>query len=309
MINFHATDVDQSLAQRAHSGTSMVPEQRARQAVQSYLNHMAAIATEFEQWVTDNNRAQMIADLEHYRAGYVQRLHAYWSSHSRVLSTMITGPAKFPTRTNAKRCDSADRRRDEWLTWDEKTLERLRREYDPARIARAPIRSDDSEAVQKLQAKMERLQTMQDVIKAANRVCRSKKLSDEQKIEQLAAMDGISLEGAQKLLEPVYGKIGFPSYALTNNNANIRHIKTRIERLQAEAKHRESAPAEYEINGVRVVENADLGRLQICFEDKPSREMRDSLKAHGFHWSPRNVAWQRLLNEPARHAARAILGQ
>ena len=286
----------------------MVPEQRAEQEMKSYLDHMAMVDELFSQWVTDDNRAQMTADLERYRVGYVQRLHAYWSSHSRVVSTMITGPANFPTAANRKRCDSADKRCSEWLDWDKKTLEKLRRKYDPARIARAPIRSDDSEAVQKLRVKLERAQTMQAAMKAANKICRSKKLTDAQKVEQLAAMEGITAESAPQLLEPDWaGKVGFPSYALTNNSANIRRIQERIEQLEAEAEHRESTPDEYEIGGVVVVEDAATNRLQIHFDGKPPREMRDRLKANGFHWSPHNVAWQRLLNDAARQAAREIL--
>ena len=120
MIKFSPTDVDADLAYRSHSGTSMVPEERAEQAVKSYLDHMQFVADEFAQWATDDNRETMTTDLEQYRVGYVKRLHAYWSSHSRVMSTMITGPANFPTRTNRKRGDTADRRRDEWLDWDKK---------------------------------------------------------------------------------------------------------------------------------------------------------------------------------------------
>ena len=308
MINYKPTDVDKELAYRSHSGTSMVPEQRAEQAVRSYLGHMAAVATEFEQWATDDNRDEMTADLERYRAGYVQRLHAYWQSHSRVISTMITGPAKFPTHTNRKRCDSADKRRDEWLDWDKKTLEKLRRKYDPVQVARAPIRSDDSDALAKLRVKLERAQAMQAAMKAANKVYRSKKLTDEEKIEQLTAMDGISAESARQLLEPDYmGKVGFPAYALTNNGSNIRRIQKRIEQLEAEAQRRESTPDEYEISGVLVIENAATNRLQIHFKDKPPRGIRDRLKANGFHWSPSQVAWQRLLNDAARQAAQAIL--
>jgi len=308
MINYTPADVDKGLACRSHSGTSMVPEQRAEQEVKSYLDHMAMVDELFSQWMTDANRDEMAADLECYRTGYVQRLHAYWYSHSRVMSTAITGPANFPTRANLKRCDSADKRRDEWLAWDKKMLARLRRKYDPVQIARAPIGSGDPEAVQKLREKLANAQAMQETMRAANKICRSKKLTDEEKVAQLAAMDGITPESARQLLEPDYmGKIGFPAYALTNGSARMRQIEKRIEQLQAEAQHRESTPDEYEINGVLVVENANLNRLQICFEDKPPQEMCDQLSAHGFHWSPRNEAWQRLLNESARQAAREIL--
>jgi len=308
MIPFSAADVNKELAYRSHSGTSMVPEKRAEQAVQDYLNHMDAVVAEFEAWATDGNRAEMIADLEQYRTGYITRLHALWHAHSRVMSTMITGPANFPTRTNRKRSDTADRRREELLEWSGKILARLRRKYDPLRIARAPISSSDSDAIAKLQAKIDKAQALQDLMKAANKIIRKKNLTDEQKVARLVTELDIKETTAHKILEPDFAnRVGFPSYELTNNNANIRRMENRIAQLQAETQSRESTPNEYEIGGVLVVENADLNRLQICFEDKPPVEIRTRLKAHGFRWSPRNMAWQRLLNNAAREAARVIL--
>ena len=33
---------------------------------------------------------------------------------------------------------------------------------------------------------------------------------------------------------------------------------------------------------------------------KPPEQVRTLLKSHGFHWSRREMAWQRLLNDNAR---------
>ena len=45
----------------------------------------------------------------------------------------------------------------------------------------------------------------------------------------------------------------------------------------------------------------------MLFDDKPSAEMRDTLKKHGFRWSPKNKAWQRQLTDNAKYTARQIL--
>lgn len=61
------------------------------------------------------------------------------------------------------------------------------------------------------------------------------------------------------------------------------------------------------INGVRVVKNHIDQRLQLFFDGKPAPEMISKLKAHAFKWSPRNMAWQRILTINAEHAAKRVL--
>lgn len=63
---------------------------------------------------------------------------------------------------------------------------------------------------------------------------------------------------------------------------------------------------EYEISGVRILQNTEENRLQIFFDGKPEREMIDTLKSRGFKWSPRNQCWQRQLTNNAVWALLAI---
>ena len=59
--------------------------------------------------------------------------------------------------------------------------------------------------------------------------------------------------------------------------------------------------------GVEIVENDSLNRLQILFPGKPSEAIRSQLKSAGFRWSPTEGAWQRQLNDGARWAAKRVL--
>ncbi|KAB1292674.1 DUF3560 domain-containing protein, partial [Bacteroides ovatus] len=94
-------------------------------------------------------------------------------------------------------------------------------------------------------------------------------------------------------LTPCYGHIGFPSFSLSNNNANINRIKKRLEL----AKRMKGTPEkEYTINGARVVENYPENRLQVFFDDIPAKEIRDSIKQHGFRWSRYHSCWQSYMN-------------
>jgi hypothetical protein len=63
---------------------------------------------------------------------------------------------------------------------------------------------------------------------------------------------------------------------------------------------------EYEYNGITVIQNIELNRLQLIFEGKPSDEVREILKSNGFKWSPKNTAWQRQLTQNALYTFNRI---
>ena len=98
----------------------------------------------------------------------------------------------------------------------------------------------------------------------------------------------------------------FESYQITNNGAEIRRLKERLTQLRRE-QSRGEVPDEI-INGVILRENRDENRLQLLYNGKPDDETIAKLKSHGFHFSPTHRAWQRLLNENARSAAKRVLG-
>lgn len=306
MLDFQKSDIDWELARRAHSGTSFVPEKRADGVVNSYMAEMVELVKEFGPFATDENHVDLAIDLETYRVGYIDKLNAYLHAHSRVVSTMITGPANFPTRANEKRCNSVDKRRDEWLAWRKKAKSKLHQKYNPVAIARAPISSGDPEAIAKLQAKIDRAEKKHEMMKAANKVLR-KDLSVEAKVEALTEL-GLSEDIASKLLMPDFaGRVGFASFQLTNNKANIRRMKKRIEAIQHE---QERGPVEDKVvAGVTVIENKELNRLQLVFPGKPSSDVRSLLKSRGFRWAPSKGAWQRQLTDNARYAAQQILAR
>ena len=90
----------------------------------------------------------------------------------------------------------------------------------------------------------------------------------------------------------------------------VQALKQQSRDLEREAKNRAAAIAAGQErvettrqDGVKIVENLEINRLQIFFPGKPSAEMRDKLKRGGFRWAPTEGAWQRQLNNSARYAA------
>ena len=80
---------------------------------------------------------------------------------------------------------------------------------------------------------VEQLTENQERMKKSNQVIRRHKGDAEGQRRALLEL-GHSEESAQKLTAPDYaGRVGFPSFALNNNNVNIRRIGQRIKQLQA----------------------------------------------------------------------------
>ena len=165
------------------------------------------------------------------------------------------------------------------------------------------ISSDDPAAVQKLKKKLENLEKSQEMMKAANAVIRSLKTPEERKagLEQI----GFSDKQADKILTPnVMGAIGFASYSLSNNNANIRRIEERIKGLE-KAEKLQDRITEYRWGAVR--ENKENNRIQFLFDGKPDEATRKLMKESGFRWAPSEEAWQRQWTGNAVYAAREAI--
>src|SRR3546814_17351915 len=77
------------------------------------------------------------------------------------------------------------------------------------------------------------------------------------------------------------GRIGFPDYALQNNNANIRRLKARIPRVEAI----QNADEMQEQFGDIEYREQD-GRVWLVFPGKPADDVRDTLRSRGFQWGP-----------------------
>jgi len=81
-----------------------------------------------------------------------------------------------------------------------------------------------------------------------------------------------------------------PAYLLSNNNANIRRVRQRIEELSSRSEF-----AGWTFPGGEAKINEAENRLQLIFEEKPDANQRQELKSNGFKWAPSQGAWQRQL--------------
>ncbi len=177
-----------------------------------------------------------------------------------------------------------------------------------ASVGSAGIASDDAQAIEKVRSKLANLESAQTKMKAVNAIIRKKKLTNEEKIAQIAEVCQFSEAKAAELLIPdVMGEIGFARYALSNNNANIRATRKRLEDLEA-LHNQESLSDTGEIDGLVWELFEDDGRIQFKFDSKPSEAIRTLLKSNAFNCSPsRGYAWVRKITPNAVYATKRLI--
>ena len=232
-----------------------------------------------------------------YEDKVIAKYKEWMGALSRCFSQAITGaggwkPATFRRHEktmNAER--NARKRLDEWK---EKIIRRCNRQE----------RLTGWAEVERLQAKLEELTDLQEKMKAANKIIRSKKLSEVEKVDELMAI-GLSEATSIRCLEPDFvGRIGFPQYALSNNLAKIKDTEAKMKR------HERMASQEDEIHrhswGELHVDYSDE-RYRFLFNEKPSQEVICKMKEHGYKWSPANKAWQRQITPNAAYSTKKLL--
>lgn len=288
------------IATRAFMGTSHSPERRGQAAAAGFRSEIESLWQRFEpayRAATPERQAAFVDRFNEIADRYGALTRDYLSSHGQVMSTMIAGPAKFPTERNRKRSEAADNKARQAAEYMEKA---------PARLQKAlsgPVDNSVSAALEAAKAKLAEREKLQAQMKATNAALR--KGDDE-------ALRGLGYSDAQiaDLKKPDFaGRTGIPGYMLTNNNAEIRRQRERIAELEQReiAAQTQTESDENVAPGVRMVKSAEAGRLQLFFDGKPSDAVRDDLKAAGFRWAPSTGAWQRQLTGNAELAAQGVI--
>lgn len=209
---------------------------------------------------------------------YAKKLADWYNKKYRIdsmcPSILISGGGNFPVHKKQKQNQAWDN-----LYKELKKIEALKDRIRKIGTSAETIKADDENAADKLRAKIKKMKDNQEAMKAANREARK----------------------AGK-------EAPYPPYTLSNNNQNIRATEQRLNRLET-TKDKGTSQQQIEFMGepVMVVENAELMRLQLIFDGKPSEEIRAALKKNGFRWSPKNSAWQRQLTDNARYALRWMI--
>lgn len=289
--------INEDAARRAKNMNSFsdYKEGSATASYRKAVDEAAALAERQKARVDPMYHEKIDRLLDLYARKLAENMNAGFSIDARCPSILISGGSNFPVRKKEKQNAARDRNMAEWR--------RIQGLLDKIKsVGTGGISSDDPQALAKLEAKLEKLEKHQELMKAANAAIRMK---DKEKGDKRLAELGYTPEEIAELRAPDFaGRIGYPAYALQNNNANIRRIRERVEELKK--RQAEPAPEGWEFDGGQVVVNTDENRLQIIFDGKPDADLRAELKSNGFRWAPSQGAWQRQLTDNAFRAARRI---
>lgn len=218
------------------------------------------------------------------RKAYARSEAAFNASHDMLAPIPLGQPNINGALTSVlKRSDSAMRRSCEEYDRAQYRAEKAR---GLERALENNIYSDDENAAERLAEKIASLEKVQEAMRIAGKVSRDKKLTDAEKRDQIIAQTGFSdadfVRACYDNIATIIQNGGCPRWAMSNNNANIRRLKIRLDEVTVRA--RRIAAAEQSENGV-AVENTASGWCFVTFEEKPEREILDALKGSGFRWS------------------------
>lgn len=258
---------------QAFLGTSFSPEKRAKDYIASYSKLLEEDLEIIRQYNGDEER---------YTESFISYFLTWMRAKSNCLSTMITGGSNFPVK-RAEKANNRERSASE-------AFSRLRERSFASvkRIYNANIRASQ-DPVEEAKKNVKKESDLLSKMKEANKVIRSKKLSDEEKIEKLKDQGIEPKEIIKRMSGDYAGRLGYPSYELTNCRGRLKNNEARLAQLEKRA----SGNAEEETFGdIKVIHNEPENRIQIFFDGKPDFEIRKALKSNGFRWTPSKGCWQ-----------------
>jgi hypothetical protein len=211
------------------------------------------------------------------------------------MSPMITGPANFPAERNRKAFERERRAWEEFQAWRERYFKRANR---------VPTKTPEEEIDEAL-IRLEKERNAHTLMVEVNKIHR-RKVSDEEKRKALADELELAPEMVEKMMEPdCYGRRGFASCSLTNSNARIKNLERKLLVMKSRIERRDNFE-KIEFPGGYI--NIENDRVIIRHEEKPPREVIESIKGIGFRWSPHWKCWCRKHTSNALRAAKIVCG-
>lgn len=297
-------DIPRDLATRAFSGTSMTPEKRGEMFINEYAAELKAdwerLAKEAD---TPEKRDLLEVLFWEYRQKYAAAYKDWLYSHSRCISSFISGPSNFNV-TRAEKRNRVERKRLERVFEVRKTiLNSIQYALHPEW---RPIRAGDGDAVDRLKDKIRKAEEFQDMAKKVNQAIRAnKKEGMKAQVAALVAL-GVKQENAAQWVKPDQsGRYGIPAYAMRNNNGEIRRLKGRLDQLE---KAQVSETVKLKGTFAEVEDCPPDNRVRLFFPGKPADEVRAQLKKNGFRWTPSMGCWQAYRNPWSILTAKKVAG-
>lgn len=274
-----------------------------------YLNRFEENVNELINEFPQNINDEVLNLIEYYKDKYSKKL-AYAinkqnSIESMMPSILITGGGNFNCRKKQKQNNARD---NFWREYGE-LFDENNYYFNKIRtiITNKTIFSDDAMAIEKLGAKITEAEEQQQFMKEVNAYYRKHKTLDGCELLNEEAKEKIE----QSMRIVTWYDAPYPTFELTNNLANIKRLKDRVEEIKRLKERAENKTDNkyIKIDGLEVVEDAIDMRIRLIFDSIPNANIRDKLKNNGFKWSPKNNAWQRQLTANGIYATKKVLNE
>ena len=280
------------LARRSGQGISMDPERWGENMLDSMESGLQSFLVQLPEEVRNE-----------YEDRYIEKYKEWLYALSRCFSQMITGAGGWKPATfrRHERTNAAEKAAHERLNqWCEKVIKRCNRQE----------RLTGWAEVERLQDKIDTLTKAQEMMKAANKIVRDKKMAEVEKVDELVAL-GYNEETAILILHPLYDfqSPGFASYQLSLNLAKIKDAEARMKRHAAMAERANDGDEVHEYAWGKLVVAFGDERYRFIFDGKPAQEVINLMKSNAFRWSRSNGVWQRQITSNAKYAVKRVVEQ
>lgn len=248
---------------------SFDPEKRLENFTNSFMSYLDSIEEECEKYGLPSGRFEKkLYDLA----------MKYLGSQSRCMSWAITGPARFPVRSQENRQRSSENNLNNYLDYV-KNFEKLLK-----RITRRSESQDDKKA--KWEKQIEERRKEQEIMKTFNREYKKDYQKAFEKLPDYMKEEILSIGRCWNIEKPY-----FLPFKLSNNLANIKRLEQQIKMIDKSRENKDGQ--EFEFDGGKVAFDSQEIRYNIYFDEIPPVEMRTKIKSLGFKWSPTRKAWTR----------------
>jgi len=160
------------------------------------------------------------------------------------------------------------------------------------------ISASDPQAIAKLTEKLGACKEQQEYMKGVNAYFRKHGtcMGYPDMLQSKAAELDVRVQNAYS-----WEKQPYPSWTLSNNNAEIKRLEKRIAEI---SRNQEVGFGGWEFNGGHTEANTELNRLQVFFDaERTDKDTHNAMRHAGFVYSHKNGAYQRQLNANAIYAA------
>lgn len=276
----------------AFYATSFSPEERGSYHIRMY-----------EEELNDDIKTMPEEERERYIAKYKEWVQILFNKHSRIMSAMITGPARFPSRRNEKMNNYYDNAVNEFRAWREKALKSIARRIEEAKPKEQKVEEEWTRLKRSIYSSASTIKGINDgTERGYNKALFVSSIYG--KVETYAKRGDLTI--VEKAIAYVR-ELNKQSSIITERHKFFKLAE--IAKAVCEAQEVRSNKEDTEIlfDGGRVIKNYSENRVQIVFDTKPQPDVILNLKHNGFRWSPRFSAWQRQLTNNAYYAVSRVI--